>query len=141
MKENFASAGSKVGSMSVLVYRVDNDTDILLAFELDVSSVLFGLAVPAAFADGAVSDSEAVTLRYKGDIGQAVIDVSQKEVTISDVTDKNQDIYLVIQSSGGTWVKKVSANDQLTNQELTGNTLTSLKIVKYGWKLQILPKG
>lgn len=59
-----------------------------------------------------------------------MIDVSQKEVTISDVTDKNQDIYLVIQSSGGAWVKKVSANDQLTNQELTGNTLTSLKDCK-----------
>lgn len=130
VKENFASAGSKLGSMSVLVYHVDNDTDILPAFELDVSSVLFGSAVPAASADGAVRDREAVTLRYKGDIGQAVIDASQKEVTISDVTDKNQDIYLVIQSSGGAWAKKVSANDQLTVRELTGNTLTSLKDCK-----------
>lgn len=130
IKENFVANGSKIGYMPVFVHRVDNDADLLPAFELDTSSVLFGSVVPAASADGAVSDSDAFTLRYEGDVGQAVIDASQTKVSINSVTEKSQDIYLVVQSSEGSWVKKVSSNDHLTAKDLTNDTLTTLQDCK-----------
>lgn len=129
-KENFVANGSKIGYMPVFVHRVDNDADLLPAFELEISSVLFGSVVPAASADGAVSESDAFTLRYEGDVGQAVIDASQTKVSISSVTEKSQDTYLVVQSSESSWVKKVSSNDQLTVQDLTNDTLTTLQDCK-----------
>ena len=129
-KGNFVANGSKIGYMPVFVHRVDTDADLLPAFELDTSSVIFASIVPAASADGAVSDSDALTLRYEGNVGQAVIDASQTEISISDVADETLDAYLVIQSDEGSWTKKVSVNDQLTVQSITNDTLTSLKDCK-----------
>ena len=95
---------------SVHYYRVNYDSALVPAFELNLSSVLFASAAPAA-SDGQLQTSDAYTLRYnsQADIGTAIISQSKGSIAVTDVTNENT--YLVVQNSHGAWSKKVSSND------------------------------
>ena len=72
------------------------------AFELNLSSVLFASAAPAASSDGnlTLADTDgdgAFTLRYSGkDLGSALVSYDKSQVTLTKVPS---DTYLVVQNS------------------------------------------
>lgn len=104
------------------------------AFELDLTSVLFASAVPAASADGKlemenVKDDGAFTLRYtpQSGIGTATISNSKQSVEVTGITNGNT--YLVVQNNDGAWAKKVTDNDLVLASGMC-DTLTSFENCK-----------
>lgn len=90
---------------------VDLANALVPAFELDLTSVIFASAAPAATSEGTLATNDAFTLRHKSqtDIGAAIISQSKGSIAVTDVTNENT--YLVVQNSQGAWAKKVSSND------------------------------
>lgn len=145
-RRKYVLAGHHAGSTDsgVKEWQVILDCGVLPAFELNLSSVIFASAVPAASGEGELQLEDtnpnesfmgAFILRYKAEnLGSAL--VSYDKITLTDVPVKT---YLVVQNSDGAYVKQingetsVSANDIIINGPLT----FLLKIVKYGWKQQI----
>ena len=113
----------------VFDHRVNNDYVLVPAFELNLSSVLFASAAPAAFSDGQLQTSEAFTLRHRPQtsMGIATISQSKESITITGVTNENT--YLVIQNKDGAWSKKVSDNDLVFASEMN-DTLSSFENCK-----------
>ena len=104
------------------------------AFELNLSSVIFASAAPAATSDGdlTLQDTDgngAFTLRHKSqtDIGTATISQSKGSIVVTDVTNENT--YLVVQNSQGAWSKKVSSNDLVFASDID-SSLTSFENCK-----------
>lgn len=95
----------------VLNTDVDSRGALVPAFELNLSSVIFASAAPAATSEGTLATNDAFTLRHKSqtDIGTATISQSKGSIVVTDVTNENT--YLVVQNSNGAWAKKVSSND------------------------------
>ena len=110
-------------------YVISDDITLVPAFELNLSSVIFASAAPAASSDGQLQTSDAYTLRYKtqASIGTATISQSKQSVAVTDVTNENT--YLVVQTKDGAWAKKVSDNDLVFANEMSG-TLTSFENCK-----------
>lgn len=108
---------------------ISDDITLVPAFELNLSSVIFASAAPAASSDGQLQTSDAYTLRYKtqASIGTATISQSKQSVAVTDVTNENT--YLVVQTKDGAWAKKVSDNDLVFANEMSG-TLTSFENCK-----------
>lgn len=113
----------------VFDHRVNNDYVLVPAFELNLSSVLFASAAPAAFSDGQLQTSEAFTLRHRPQtsMGIATISQSKESITITGVTNENT--YLVVQTRDGAWSKKVSDNDLVFASEMN-DTLSSFENCK-----------
>ena len=99
------------------------------AFELNLSSVIFASAAPAASSDSQLQTSDAYTLRYQpqNSMGTATISQSKQSVTVTDVTNENT--YLVVQTKDGAWAKKVSDNDLVFASEIS-DTLSSFENCK-----------
>lgn len=108
---------------------VDSDDALVPAFELNLSSVIFASAAPAASSDGQLQTSNAFTLRHKSqtDIGTATISQSKGSIAVTDVTNENT--YLVVQNSQGAWAKKVSSNDVVFASDID-SSLTSFENCK-----------
>lgn len=100
-----------VPGYSVGISGVYNTNALVPAFELNLSSVIFASAAPAASSDRQLSKNDAFTLRHQSqaDIGTATISQSKGSIAVTDVTNENT--YLVVQNSNGAWAKKVSSND------------------------------
>ena len=114
---------------SVCRLDVNRGYELVPAFELNLSSVIFASAAPAASSDGQLQTSNAFTLRHKSqtDIGTATISQSKGSIVVTDVTNENT--YLVVQNSNGAWAKKVSDNDLIFASEMD-STLSSFENCK-----------
>ena len=107
------------------------------AFELNLSSVIFASAAPAASSDGpldikTVNDKSvdgAYTLRYAptNNIGTTTISRSKESVVVTGITNENT--YLVVQNKDGAWSKKVTSDDVVFASE-TSDSLTSFENCK-----------
>ena len=108
---------------------VNRGYELVPAFELNLSSVIFASAAPAASSDGQLQTSNAFTLRHKSqtDIGTATISQSKGSIVVTDVTNENT--YIVVQNSNGAWAKKVSDNDLIFASEMD-STLSSFENCK-----------
>lgn len=108
---------------------VDDNNDLVPAFELNISSVEFASAVSVASSDGQLQIGDAFTLRYnsKDDIGTATISQSRRSLAVTDI--KNENTYLVVQNTTGAWSKKVNNNDVVFASELN-DALTSFENCK-----------
>lgn len=118
-----ASPGVSVGYINV-----GGDLALVPAFELNLSSVSFASAAPAASSGGDldvqdvvnvkeddIKKSGAFTLRYDADkydkdLGSAEVSFDKSEVTL---TGAKADTYLVVQNNNGAWAKQVT--DQTTS--------------------------
>lgn len=124
-----ANPGHYVGY--IIVYA---EYPLVPAFELNLSSVIFASAAPAASSDGnlTLQDTDgdgAFTLRHQSqaDIGTATIIQSKGSIAVTDVTNENT--YLVVQNSDGAWAKKVSSNDLVFAGDMD-SSLTSFENCK-----------
>ena len=118
-----------VPGYSVGISGVYNTNALVPAFELNLSSVIFASAAPAASSDRQLSKNDAFTLRHKSqaDIGTATISQSKGSIAVTDVTNENT--YLVVQNSNGAWAKKVSSNDLVFAGDMD-SSLTSFENCK-----------
>ena len=113
----------------VLNTDVDSRGALVPAFELNLSSVIFASAAPAATSEGTLATNDAFTLRHNSqtDIGTAIISQSKGSIAVTDVTNENT--YLVVQNSQGAWAKKVSSNDVVFASDID-SSLTSFENCK-----------
>ncbi|MDO5347905.1 MAG: hypothetical protein Q4F14_05075 [Bacillota bacterium] len=98
-------------------FPVTNKCDLLPAFELNLSNMLFGSAAPAASATGNLTlqwtaGSGAFTLRYDAskhnqDLGSALVSYDKSKVTLTSVS-VGKDIYLVAQNNSGAKAKLIT---------------------------------
>lgn len=118
-----------VPGYSVGISGVYNTNALVPAFELNLSSVIFASAAPAASSDRQLSKNDAFTLRHQSqaDIGTATISQSKGSIAVTDVTNENT--YLVVQNSNGAWAKKVSSNDLVFAGDMD-SSLTSFENCK-----------
>ena len=113
----------------VLNTDVDSRGALVPAFELNLSSVIFASAAPAATSEGTLATNDAFTLRHKSqtDIGIATISQAKGSIAVTDVTNENT--YIVVQNSQGAWAKKVSSNDVVFASDID-SSLTSFENCK-----------
>lgn len=97
---------------AVLRGEVDYHLALVPAFELNLSSVIFASAAPAASSDGQLAKNDAFTLRYKADnLGSALVSYNTSQVTLTNVPENT---YLVVQNSSGAWAKKITNETIIT---------------------------
>lgn len=112
---------------SVSYIYVNDSNSVVPAFQLKLSSVLFGSTALNAKSDGQLTANEAFTLRYQGNVGNATISQSKQSIVITNITDENT--YLVVQNNEGAWAKKVTDNDFIFASEMS-ESLTSFENCK-----------
>ena len=101
------------------------------AFELDLASVSFASAAPAASSDGELTlqDTDgdgAFTLRYGGrDLGSVQIANDYLQVNVADVP---ADTYLVAQNKEGAWAKAVSGTTSVSAAEMGIDSFENCKV-------------
>ena len=108
------------------ISRVSYANVLVPAFELNLSSVIFASAAPAASSDGnlTLQDTDgdgAFTLRYDAtksskNLGSALVSYDKSKVTLTDVPENT---YLVVQNSSGAWAKKIT-NEKEVSAGTTG---------------------
>lgn len=109
---------------------VTQELAVVPAFQLDLSSVLFASAVPAAVSEGEVSvnDGSPFVLRYMAGsekIGKADLQDGSRSVAVSEVAGTGA--YLVVQNDAGAYVKAVNGDAVIEAKDITigGSTLSS----------------
>lgn len=113
---------------------VDGHNALVPAFELNLSSVIFASAAPAASSDGQATGYyayKAFTLRYDAgkyskNLGSAVISYDDSKVTLTDVPNGT---YLVVQNKDGAYAKKITNETSVTPREVN-YSLNSFKNCK-----------
>ena len=108
----------------IVDYNGVNDRSALVpAFELNLSSVIFASAAPAASSDGelkaeAADGNGAFTLRHSGKaLGAARISYDKSKIALTNVS---ADTYLVIQNKDGAWAKKIKNETSIAPGDVTG---------------------
>lgn len=118
-----AEPGKRVGGCPVIVVA---NADVP-AFNLDLSSVLFASAAPAASLGGELetATATAMTLRYDAGtaLGSALINAAKTDVIVNDAP---LGTYLVVQSDSGAWAKAVEGTETI-NISGMGAGLTSFE--------------
>ena len=100
--------------------------DLVPAFELNLSSVIFGSVVPAATSGGALSTNEAFTLRYKSDdLGLALYNDDKSKVTLSGVQPGT---FLVVQNSSRAKVKQITNETTVSASDMGVDTFANCKV-------------
>lgn len=106
----------------VLHYPVEDADALVPAFELNLSSVIFASAAPAATSEGALATIDAFTLRYKSEnLGSALVSYDKSRVKLINVPENT---YLVVQNNSGAWAKKIISETSVTPSEVD-QSLTS----------------
>lgn len=112
------------------IVEVTDKHAVVPAFQLDLSSVLFASAAPAAGSEGAVSvtDESPFTLRYRaadGEIGKADLQNGGKSVAVTGVSGSGT--YLVVQNDAGAYAKAVNSDAVVEAKDITigGSALSS----------------
>lgn len=101
------------------------------AFELDLSSVLFASAAPAASSDGnlTLADTDgdgAFTLRYSGkDLGSALVSYDKSQVTLTGVPNGT---YLVVQKSDGAKAKQITNETEVSASDMGLTDFANCKV-------------
>ena len=114
---------------SVFYYFVSYRKALMPAFEMNLSSVIFASAAPAASSDGilALQDTDgegAFTLRYDTNtLGSAQISYNKSKLNLTNVP---KDTYLVVQNKDGAWAKQIRNETVVTPKEVD-SSLTSFE--------------
>ena len=101
------------------------------AFELNLSSVIFASAAPAASSDGdlTLKDTDgngAFTLRHKTDtLGSALVSYDKSKVTLTDVPNGT---YLVVQNSDGAKAKQIINETEVSATDMGLDSFANCKI-------------
>ena len=105
---------------------VNDPYALVPAFELNLSSVIFASAAPAASSDGQLSENDAFTLRYKADnLGTALVSYNKSKVTLTDVPENT---YLVVQNSSGAWAKKITNEKEVSAGTMGVDSFANCKV-------------
>lgn len=105
---------------------VNEPIALVPAFELNLSSVIFASAAPAASSDGQLSENDAFTLRYKADnLGTALVSYNKSKVTLTDVPENT---YLVVQNSSGAWAKKITNEKEVSAGTMGVDSFANCKV-------------
>lgn len=100
--------------------------DLVPAFELNLSSVIFGSVVPAATSGGALSTNEAFTLRYKSDdLGLALYNDDKSKVTLSGV---QPGAFLVVQNNTVAKAIDITGKTEVKASELDLTDFANCKV-------------
>lgn len=114
-------------SGSVSLNRVGLGYAVVPAFELNLSSVIFASAAPAASSDGQLTTEDtAFTLRYStSTLGSAQVSYGKSKVILSNVPSGT---YLIAQNSNGAYAKRIT--DGMTSVSASDMGLDSFKNCK-----------
>lgn len=89
---------------------------VVPAFQLNLSSVLFASAAPAASSENKLQVNDAFTLRYNtSNLGAAQVAYDYTQV---DLTGVPPGAYLVAQNKGGAWAKAVSGTTSVSASDM-----------------------
>ncbi len=101
------------------------------AFELNLSSVIFASAAPAASSDGDLTLQEtdgdgAFTLRHSGkDLGSALVSYDKSKVTLTDVPNGT---YLVVQNSDRAKAKQITNETEVSASNMGLDSFANCKV-------------
>lgn len=110
----------------VLVFDVLSSRALVPAFELNLSSVIFASAAPAATSDGALSVNGAFTLRHSGkDLGSALVSYDKSKVTLTNVLNGT---YLVVQNSNGAKAKQITNETEVSASNMGLDSFANCKV-------------
>lgn len=110
---------------------VRNANALVPAFELNLSSVIFASAAPAAVSDGALTLADtdgdgAFTMRYStGNLGSAQIAYDYAKVKFEGVSSG---AYLVAQNKDGAWAKAVSGTGSVSASNMGLTSFENCKV-------------
>ena len=127
------SSGALVANpgYSVNYYSVINDVVLVPAFELNLSSVIFASAAPAASSTGKLTlqDTDgagAFALRHSGkDLGSALVSYDKSKVTLTNVPNGT---YLVVQNSDGAQAKQITAETEVSATDMGLDSFANCKV-------------
>lgn len=114
---------------------VDGDYALVPAFELNLSSVLFASAAPAASSDGNLTlvDTDgngAFTLRYDANtysknLGSALVSYDKSKVTLTNVPSNT---YLIVQNSSGAKAKQITNETEVSASKMGLDNFANCKV-------------
>lgn len=105
---------------------VDYERALVPAFELNLSSVLFGSTVPAVSTSGKQTTNDVFTLRYSiSDLGSAIVSYDKSVITLTDVPTNT---YLVVQNSNGAYAKQITEQKTVTAQDMGLNSFANCQV-------------
>ena len=106
--------------------RVHYERALVPAFELNLSSVLFGSTVPAVSTSGKQTTNDVFTLRYSAsDLGSAIVSYDKSVITLTDVPTNT---YLVVQNSNGAYAKQITEQKTVTAQDMGLNSFANCQV-------------
>ena len=106
-------------------YSVHDGNAVVPAFELNLSSVIFASAAPAA-SDGVLTTNDAFTLRYSTDtLGSAQVSYDKSKVNLSNVSNGT---YLVVQKSNGAYAKQITTETEVKANEMGLDSFANCKV-------------
>lgn len=111
-------------------YSVNGAIALVPAFELNLSSVIFTSAAPAASpGDMTLQDVDgdgAFTLRHSGkDLGSALVSYDKSKVTLTDVP---KGTYLVVQNSNGAKAKQITNETEVSASNMGLDSFANCKV-------------
>ena len=114
---------------------VDGAYALVPAFELNLSSVLFASAAPAASSDGnlTLADTDgngAFTLRYDANtysknLGSALVSYDKSKVTLTNVPSNT---YLIVQNSSGAKAKQITNETEVSASKMGLDNFANCKV-------------
>ena len=114
---------------------VGGDYALVPAFELNLSSVLFASAAPAASSDGnlTLADTDgngAFTLRYDANtysknLGSALVSYDKSKVTLTNVPSNT---YLIVQNSSGAKAKQITNETEVSASKMGLDNFANCKV-------------
>lgn len=105
---------------------VGYERGLVPAFELNLSSVIFASAAPAATSEGALATNDAFTLRYKSEnLGSALVSYDKSKVTLTNVPNGT---YLVAQNSDGAKAKQITNETEVSASDMGLDSFANCKV-------------
>lgn len=96
------------------------------AFELNLSSVIFASAAPAASSEGTLATNDAFTLRHSGnDLGSAFVSYDKRKVTLTNVPNGT---YLVVQNSSEAKAKQITSETEVSATDMGLDSFANCKV-------------
>lgn len=130
MSVSYSALVAGPGAGVQISYVVD-DRALEPAFELNLSSVIFASAAPAASSTGdlTLQDTDgdgAFTLRYSGkDLGSALVSYDKSRVTLTGVPNGT---YLVVQNSAGAKAEQITNETEISASDMELDSFANCKV-------------
>lgn len=113
-------------SYYVFTYSVLSGYALVPAFELNLSSVIFASAAPAATSEGTLATNDAFTLRYKSEsLGSALVSYDKSKVTLTNVPNGT---YLVVQNSSEAKAKQITSETEVSATDMGLDSFANCKV-------------